>query len=206
MSYTVSYIANSYYGLAVWRAVAFNDHSTRVREMGKKRQLLARSRLEKDVFSSYVALQSARSLPPAPNSLSLRGWFFDDVDPPRRLKGDYYTCSYRGHLSGKKDIGNLLFLHSCWWFSPSGGHDAPNKSEEEHHTAAMLAHVESLATSCMQSSKANREIERRFAVARHEPKDVVWCDSTQIPTPPEKLASCSVLVHNSAHHLLPQIT
>jgi len=61
--------------------------------MGKKRQLLARSRLEKDVFSSYVALQSARSLPPAPNSLSLRGWFFDDVDPPRRLKGDYYTCS-----------------------------------------------------------------------------------------------------------------
>jgi len=93
MSYTVSYIANSYYGLAVWRAVAFNDHSTRVREMGKKRQLLARSRLEKDVFSSYVALQSARSLPPAPNSLSLRGWFFDDVDPPRRLKGDYYTCS-----------------------------------------------------------------------------------------------------------------
>ena len=93
MSYTVSYIANSYYGLAVWRAVAFNDHSTRVREMGKKRQLLARSRLEKDVFSSYVALQSARSLPPTPNSLSLRGWFFDDVDPPRRLKGDYYTCS-----------------------------------------------------------------------------------------------------------------
>ena len=63
--------------------------------MGKKRQLLARSRLEKDVFSSYVALQSARSLPPAPNSLSLRGWFFDDVDPPRRLKGDYYTCSNR---------------------------------------------------------------------------------------------------------------
>ena len=62
--------------------------------MGKKRQLLTRSRLEKDVFSSYVALQSARSLPPTPNSLSLRGWFFDDVDPPRRLKGDYYTCSY----------------------------------------------------------------------------------------------------------------
>ena len=102
MSYTVSYIANSYYGLAVWRAVAFNDHSTRVREMGKKRQLLARSRLEKDVFSSYVALQSARSLPPAPNSLSLRGWFFDDVDPPRRLKGDYYTCSHsdRGYMLG----------------------------------------------------------------------------------------------------------
>jgi hypothetical protein len=61
--------------------------------MGKKRQLLARSRLGKDVFSSYVALQSARSLPPALNSLSLRGWFFDDMDAPRRLKGDYYTCS-----------------------------------------------------------------------------------------------------------------
>ena len=79
------------------------------------------------------------------------------------------------------------------------------KARREHHAAAMLAHVESLATSCMQSSKANREIERRFAVARHEPKDV-WCDSTQIPTHPAKLASCSVLVHNSAHHLLPQIT
>jgi hypothetical protein len=76
----------------------------------------------------------------------------------------------------------------------------------KHHTAAMLSHVESLASSCMQSSKANREIERRFAVARHEPKDVLLCDSTQIPTQPEKLASCSVLVHNSAHHLLPQIT
>jgi len=93
------------------------------------------------------------------------------------------------------------------WFSPSGGHNAPNKSKEgASRSCYMLAHVESLATSCMQSSKANREIERRFAVARHEPKDVVWCDSTQIPTPPEKLASCSVLVHNSAHHLLPQIT
>ena len=77
------------------------------------------------------------------------------------------------------------------------------KARREHHAAAMLAHVESLATSCMQSSKANREIERRFAVARHEPKDVLWCDSTQIPTHPEKLASCSVLGHNSAQHLLP---
>ena len=47
------------------------------------------------------------------------------------------------------------------------------KARREHHAAAMLAHVESLATSCMQSSKANREIERRFAVARHEPKDVL---------------------------------
>jgi hypothetical protein len=27
------------------------------------------------------------------NSLSLRGWFFDDMDAPRQLKGDYYTCS-----------------------------------------------------------------------------------------------------------------
>ena len=80
------------------------------------------------------------------------------------------------------------------------------KARREHHAAAMLAHVESLATSCMQSSKANREIERRFAVARHEPKDVLWCDCTRIPTHPEKLASCSVLVHNSAHHLLSQIT
>ena len=47
------------------------------------------------------------------------------------------------------------------------------KARREHHAAAMLAHVESLATSWMQSSKANREIERRFAVARHEPKDVL---------------------------------
>ena len=57
------------------------------------------------------------------------------------------------------------------------------KARREHHAAAMLAHVESLATSWMQSSKANREIERRFAVARHEPKDVLWCDSIDSHTP-----------------------
>lgn len=51
----------------------------------------------------------------------------------------------------------------------------------------------------MQSSKANREIERRIAVARTE--RCVYL-IPQIPTP--RKASCLVLVHNSAHHHLAQ--
>ena len=53
--------------------------------------------------------------------------------------------------------------------------------------------------SCMQSSKANREIDRKTSRCWTNRK--MWIP--QIPTP--RKASCSVLVHNSAHHL-PWIT
>jgi len=49
--------------------------------------------------------------------------------------------------------------------------------------------------SCMQSSKANREIDRKTSRCWTNRK--MWIP--QIPTP--RKASCSVLVHNSAHHL-----
>jgi hypothetical protein len=86
----------------------------------------------------------------------------------------------------KKSIGNLMMIQSKWWPYIMLQIKAQGGSECYASTHRITS------SSCMQSSKANREFERRFAVARHEPNESCVVVIPQIPThPPEKLACIS---------------